>query len=44
MHVKPVALRAPSDVPIQASFAHGFAIVAKTLPSVARRLRGCYRH
>ena len=31
-----------SDVPLQAPFAHGFAIVAQTPPSASRRLTGCY--
>jgi len=42
MHVKSVALRAASDVPLQASFATGFANLSQTLPSAARHLRGCY--
>ena len=32
MKFKPVA-NAPSDVPLQAPFAHGFAIIAQTTPS-----------
>jgi hypothetical protein len=31
-----------SDVPFQASFANGFAILSQTLPSTARRLTRCY--
>ena len=30
-----------SDLPLQTSFAHRFAIFAQTLPYVARRLAGC---
>jgi len=41
MKFKPVAV-APSDVPLQAPFAHGFAIVAQTPPSMSRRLTGCW--
>jgi len=42
MKFKPVALRARSDVPLQAPFAHSFAIVAQIPPSAPRRLTGCY--
>jgi len=31
-----------SDVPLQASFAHGFAIIDQTTPYVSRRLTWCY--
>jgi hypothetical protein len=33
-----------SDVPLQAPFAHGFAIVAQTTPSASRRLTWCYEY
>ena len=44
MLLKPLrALRAlRSDIPFQASFANGFAILLQTLPSTARRLTRCY--
>ena len=41
MMFKPVAV-APSDVPLQAPFANGFAILSQTKPYVSRRLTWCY--